>query len=520
MALVYPVAWLVLWVAAELAGLLLGRRLALFRSAGVRCVYWALRPLGVAAVLHLVYRLNPEQAFTNVLGYPYYARPWQAEFSPFALLAEAVRSPVIRFWSLTSVVVFLAIFALAVFAMRGGCRTRGRRAGFLGLLFLLTVALHLALACVPGGASRPMERFDSFLRPWFNSGATFLYALEHVDTPRRFMRNFVARQPALRRSMSGLSHPPGGTLSLYAIGQVMRVEGVRRHDRLKYAVGVTLFSALNVFAVYFLAASVFGSARTGCLAACFWSCLPLSTLYNTWAQNGVFLVFFTLALGLMWTAVVPERRSPWSLLLLGVVFHFLTLLTYAWMIATAIFAVFVVAHGWRRGRGLREIAWRGVPPLAVMTVLTAATLAYYRLDYLAMYRNASYYVSLFYRIEGATAWFMGLAGGQLALFLGLGPLLLSAFFAALWVAGRSGRGWGDRELFLASMAGIYLLPMFFYHRLNIEAPRVWNWMAMLPLVFAVHHLAEERRRPALVGIALAGTFAASFLMKLFYDFAP
>jgi 4-amino-4-deoxy-L-arabinose transferase-like glycosyltransferase len=352
-----------------------------------------------------------------------------------------------------------------------------------------------------------------------------LYAIPRIKSPSHFMRYFAALQPRLRITIHALTHPPGGTLSLYWLGRLagvpygadIRSEAVRR----RYLFALAGFGLLNALAVYGLAQALFGERRVGLLAALLWVVAPTTLIHGTFAQDTVYLVFYTLALWLGWRVAATGERPPiGAALLLGALFAALTMLNFSWCLMTAIFALFCLQVGLRRKWSRRELALRALLPLSVMTLLAGAILLHYRLDYWAIYRVASGYVRQWYRFEGPHQWLQALVGGQMDLWLMMGSVTLAAFLAAERQAARDG-GTSLARRYLLTTLGVLLLPLLFGpHALKMETARCWNWMLPVPIAFAARGLLRHPAARLLAPGAVAVSGLTLLAMRLFMDFSP
>jgi hypothetical protein len=522
-----PVMLLAAWLVYEAVRLALRRRER--GGTALRFAGWAIRPWAAWAALNGVFRLAWERGYNNRLTFPFFANLWRegpggADAGPLFLRATV--------WA-WGAVVLLIVLALVLIA-RGVAGRRGQVADtrtepgwrtvalLLAVLFVLAIGLNLAVGCLPDGPG-PMDGAPGSLLSCWHAHATMLYTVPVIKNAEHFLSNFVDLQPRLRRTIHGLSHPPGASLSIYWIGSVMGVRGEDiRSDRvrLRYALGLTSFGALNVLLIYGLGSALFASRRAGLAAALLWLSAPLVTAYATFAQDSLYAVFFVAALLGTWQAATRERVSyGWSLAL-GAVFACAVMLNYSWCLLTTIFAVFVLLTGLRRRWAWRRIAWRGVLPLGVMTVLAGTVLIVHRLDYLKMYRVSREYVGEWYRFEGLYQHLMALVGGQLDLFVLMGSVSLCAFLAGLRRAVRE-RPLSDRTVFLFTILGVYAIPILFGpNSLKMETARCWNWVAAVPMTFAA---AALLRTPA-PRLFLPGAVAVSTLtyagMRLYLNFAP
>lgn len=517
-----PVLLLGVWLAAEIARLVVRRRAGGDGPAGTwtRIGVLATRPWAVWAVFNGFCRLNAERIFNDPLTFPLYAGPWSGA-PVLSYLGGLMREPEFWFWSLAAAGLAVAVGALAAAVSRRGEPGPGRTAVTAGLLCLAAFSLWTAVACLPRGArSRGPKDPGSYLGVWHEAGSTFLYSMPHVKSPGAFLKDFAAVQPRLRRTIHAATHPPGAALSLYWIGRVAGADPARIREngqKVRYALGLTAVAALNVAAVCLLAGGLFRSARIGLLTAALWAVAPAAVTYSVFAQDAVYALFFHLGLAGTWFAVTG-RRSVLAGVGLGAVFYILTMLTFSWVIIAAVFAVFAVITGFRERWSRTDVLARGVLPLAVMTVLAAATILVYRLDYLAVYRYAHDYHRQWYRYTGAGQWLLALAGGQLEMVLMMGTVPASVC-AGLLRRRRLRARLSPPVLFLAVTIAAYLLPIVFGpNPLKMETSRCWLWILVLPLAFAARKMASGPRPAAWFAGAVAASFASVYLMRLFINF--
>jgi hypothetical protein len=487
---------------------------------------WGLRPWGVWALFSLVWRSQAAFAYDHDLTtFPFYAHLWQPGVSIASRLVTLGGRSQVWLWAGLALASLAALTALARAIAGGGRLARGGVAWRLAAVYLLGGVLLLTAACLPDGPqSRPDGRPGSLTRSWTAHG-TVLYAIPRIKSPSHFMRHFAAIQPRLRITIHALTHPPGGALSLYWLGRlagVPRGADIRSEAvRLRYLFALAGFGLLNALAVYALAHGLFGERKVALLAALLWVVAPTTLIHGTFAQDTVYVVFYTLALWLGWRVAATGERPPvGAALLLGTLFAALTMLNFSWCLMTAIFALFCLQVGVRRAWSCRELALRALLPLTVMTLLAGAILLRYRLDYWEIYRVASDYVKHWYRFVGPYQWLMALFGGQFDLWLMMGGVTLSAFLFAERQAARDGDApWARR--YLLTTLGILLLPLLFGpHPLKMETARCWNWMLPIPMAFAARGLL---RHPA-AGLLAPGAVAVSGLtflaLRLFMNFSP
>ena len=488
----------------------------------LRVIGWFMRPWCAWAVLSCVFRWNWERGFNNRRTFPFFANLWDANESLPAAISRLSRMPSVWIWG--AVVLFLLTVILIVIASTFQNDDGNRQKIAIGLfvIYFLMIGMNLSVACLPAGAGLKAEEKRSLLSCW-QAHSTMLYAVPYVVSPGAFLRDFIGLQPHLRKTIHALSHPPGATLSMYWIGKLAGAERMNiRLDstRIRYAVGLTAFSGLSLFTMYFLGRALFRSHRTGVATAGLWLCAPSVITYNTFAQDGVYAVFFIASLLQIWNVVTNERTNVAHIVLLGANFFLLTMLNYSWCIVTTIFAVFLLLVAVQRRWGIRSYLWRGVVPLGIMTVLAASVMAIYRLNYWAMYVNSREYVGLWYRFESTYQHVTAFIGGQFDILLMLGSVTASAILVTIFGLRRAGIK-QTRVMFLLVIMGVSALPVLFGPScLRMETARCWNWVTAVPLAFAAHKLLSMDR-PNIFYFGATGSAALTYVaMRLFMNFAP
>ena len=392
-------------------------------------------------------------------------------------------------------------------------------------IYVVAVLLPIAVASLPDGFHPKQDRAKSSVKSSWHTHNTVLYAVPLIKSKGHFLKHFIEIQPQLRRTIHGYSHPPGGSLSLYWIGRAMGVGGEDiRHQRvvIHYVIGLALFGALNVFVLYFLGSRLFQSTTTGLVSALVWATMPATLTYSNFAQNTVYGVFFNAALLLTWLCVTSRTHTACWSVLLGLVFYLLTMLDYSWCLATTLFAIFASIMGLQRRWPRREILVRGILPLTIMTVLLAATLIHYRLNYLAAYKISSTYVCEWYRFTGPRQWITALFGGQIDILLMAGSVVTSAVVVTLTRWKRAHLTPVRPELILLLvLLGVYVIPLLLGPTaLKMETARCWNWVMSIPVAFAASTLLAQPRRVLYVCGAIAVSTTTATVMRLFLNFGP
>ncbi|MBQ3811878.1 MAG: hypothetical protein II839_13790 [Kiritimatiellae bacterium] len=486
---------------------------------------WFMRPLAAAAAVNLWMRLV-RAAFAERRAYPFYANLWWPRDLSFPDLCRAIRSAE-GLWP------WLAVAAAAAGAAAGAAwflRRRnaapGRRRLVFALvgLYALACVFFVSLASVPNGFFTDRGRRSSLLAAWHDSGSTMLYALPFMRKGGGlYLRQFTEIQPKLDCTIHALSHPPVGSLFIRWIGAAAGVdvnerESYRRADvRLRFALGQTAVSAANAFLVFLFAAALF-DRRTGLFAALLWTVAPSVSGYATFAPDMNYALFFHGGLLFSWlVGTVPSRRRALLCAVpLGLCFAMLVFMNYSWCIATTFFAAFVFAANRRERRGWKDLAVRAVPPLAVMALAAGWVLRHYGLDYLAVYRVSSEYVSGFYHHATKGQMLLALVGGQVEWLVLLGPLACTGFFLFMRESRRSGE-FPLQRLFACVLLAVFALPIVFGPPgLKHEVARCWIWIASVPIALSARRWLSREPAPRCAAVVLSSA-GFSLLLRLFVD---
>jgi len=509
------------WAGFELAA----RRRRRAGRPPLRLPLWLLRPWAAWAGFSTVYQLNADRGMSAVDTapqfydwlFPFFQFPWVKHETLSEACARVFATPTVYGWGLAVALLagLLLLWLRTALAPRP-LRARTIIALLLGL-HLLAGALTLSIASLPNGPRDTPDRKGSLLACW-EAHATMLYAKPFVKSTDHFLRNWDAIHRRLRFTIHAYSHPPGGTLSMHYLATLIGAEkmNIRRSDtRLRYSIGMTLFAGLSLWIVFGLGRSLFGTSRHGLAAAFVWATSPSVLAYAPHAQDGLYAVFFLLALLLTWH-VGMARRRPWlPMVLLGAVFFCNTFLNYSWGLATSIFALFIAYRTVTARWPLREAAWRFVPPLGIMTLLSGAVLLHYRLDYWESYCQSAAYVGEWYQYDTAWQHWVAWIGGQLEIGLMMGAVACSAFLAALARRLRV-RDTRPEAVFLVMILFIYLIPVFYGPTcLRMETARCWLWVTGVPLCFAAHRLLDWPRPRLALGTAALSSIAIYSAFRLF-----
>ena len=357
-----PVLLLAAWIVVELLPVL---HRPWRQSRSWKVTSWFFRPLAVWALYNGVYRYFEAYGFNDRTTFPFAFtawidnQPWGAFFHHLAGSRD--------FWAGSGVVLLLGALCVIV------CRwiisePMNRKRTVLALLWLvlLNIAMPLAYNCLPDGAEDPLEHKGSFLHAWFQSGHTMLYCMPHIVNKSHYLKHFREIQPTMTASIHGISHPPGASLALYWVGKPFGATCNISRDRLRYALGTTVFASFAVLAMFFLGRVITGSNAIGLMAAALWAVKPATLAYNTFAADPIYSVFNILSLAFAWQVVTAPRRPWFSMMGLGITLYVITLLNFNWILFAGIFGIFLTVHAFLHHMPLREWFCRAGIPAAVM----------------------------------------------------------------------------------------------------------------------------------------------------------
>jgi len=498
--------------------------------------FW--RPVMAVAAVNIWMRMS-SSSMSSRLTYPFYANPWsRSDISFGARIAGLFSSDWATAWfALSSILAFLAAIAAVLIIRR---QRQSRRLCYtiaVPALCALAFAFFVSLASVPNGFFTGEGQKCSMLANWHESGATMLYAIPIINSPgrkqRHYLRDFHKLQGQLERTIHAASHPPLASLFIRWIGSAAGVDYSNptawrdARTRLRFALGQTAVSALNVILVFLIGATMF-NANAGLLAAILWFAAPSVSSYATFAPDMNYALFFHGAILLTWlTVTAPDwKRALCFAIPLGLCFSMLIMMTFSWCIATTFFAIAVLAFGIRYRRGAIDILLRGTPALAAMTLIAGWTILHHHVDYVAIYRNSSGYVASFYHHKSFSEALLALVGGQVEWLSLLGPMACSGFIASMLqprihtpsmekpeeISDYNGR------FFAALMLLVFAMPILFGPPcLKHEVARCWIWMAAVPLVISARYW-QKHFSPSVCGIVVLCSAFSSLFLRLFICF--
>jgi len=473
---------------------------------------WFARPWGVWASLNIVYRYLAAWGVGDRTSYPFYFEPWRSGIRWNAMLAWLASCRGLAMWSL----ILLLLALLFLFTCRRiVAAPPSRRMTTLMLVVLVAFAFVLPLVyeCLPEGPADMRDSSGSFLRAWLDSGSTMLYCMPRVTTKSHYLKHFQEIQPTLGASIHGVTHPPGASLALYWMGKLFGATGHIATDRVRYALGSTLFAAMGVAAVFFLGWTLYGSRQIGLISAALWTVKPAALAYNTFAPDAVYTVFFILCLALSWRVATADRPLWGSMAGLGIALYALAMVNFIWPLVAALFGLMVLifAHRLR----LRPTDWlvRGVVPLGLTVALLITTCVQYRLDYMAIFHYAMTCYADYHK-PGVYVRAMEIIGGQVDLYLLTGSFCAYIFWTRF-------PGWVRRKplppqaLFFLVILAFQLLPILFLNGPAGEASRIWAWIPAVPVVVTASYLCAMDRPRFLVPMAAGFALFQYYGMRLF-----
>jgi hypothetical protein len=494
MSLTAPLAILAAALAAEALGRMISRRRP--DAIAPRLALAFMRPWLAWAVVNGVYRVAGFD-FNTPETFPFFAVLWRPDTGPVAFARELLASPAFWLWSAAAWSLGAGTLAFARWALAATGRATVA-AGLAGITALAAL-LPMAFAGVPLGAKDPLANEGSLLAPWFKSGGTMLYGMPRVKSTARFLQDFEAIQPALEISVHGASHPPAATLSLYWLGRLAGAKADVHRDKLRYAIALTCFNALAVIPMFLLGRALSGRDRVGLAAALLWAVKPAALAHNTFAQDGVYSVFFLLALWLAWRVAMDDQPGRGTIAALGAALYALMMLTFSWCIFAAGAAVFAVVEARKRGRSWADAFVRAAAPPAMAAALLAGTCLAFGFNYFSVYITAAEFVRGWYDFTTPFLWVLALAGGQVEWLIMMGCVVASLFAARVLPS------W-TRPVDAPARYGliflvVYALPLLFGpDPLKMETARCWSWMTALPIAAVAQTLCgTPAPRPWIVG---------------------
>jgi hypothetical protein len=475
------------------------------------CIIWFWRPYGLWAIFNIIFRALGKYGFNNRKTFPFYFNEWNGGGDWSQSIAWLLQCRGLWFWS-------CVLFALAVVFLLF-CRwlvvkpLTARRTSFaLIILFAFGFVFPLVYDCLPEGAQAPLAGKGSFCRSWYDSGNTMLYCMPYIRNQGHYLRNFQTIQPQLTASIHGVTHPPGASLALYWMGKLCGATENIHTDKVRYALGNTLFAALGTFAMFLLGRSLFRSNQVGIMGAALWTVMPAALAYNTFAPDPVYTVFYILWLGLVWQVATAEKRPWMSMFWLGIVFYALTMLNFIWPLLAGIFGVTVMIFAYRQQWKPQEWVLRCAVPMAIMLILLAWTCYAYCLDYIAIFQ----YALTYYGIRHAWGYkkVMEIVGGQIDLYIMMGSLCAGMFwnYFPKWIRQKP---FPPQAIFFLVIIAFQLTAIVFLHGPAGEASRIWPWIAALPLAVVADRMLKSEHAGFYFIMALLLAMLQYYAMRLF-----
>jgi len=474
---------------------------------------WFCRPLAVWAVFNIFIRIFAELGLNNRKTFPFYVNLWNDQETWMATFQRLTHNP--EFWRWSLVVLLLGgLFLLLCRRITSAAMTPVKVAAILAGLVALNFAMPLAYDCLPEGMIDPTANQGSFLNVWFDSGSTMLYCMPHIKSADNYLRNFERIQPQLYTSIHGVSHPPGASLALYWVGKPFGATRRIGDDRLRYALGMTLFSTLSVLAMYLLGRSLFASNEIGLMSAALWAVKPATLAYNTFAPDTVYAVFDILCLMFSWRVVMAEKRPWFGMIVLGLLFYILSMLNFNWPVFVAVFGVFLLLYAYRKAWRPSEWLWRGAIPVLFGGGLLLWTCCSYHLNYTNIFRYALAYVYECYHFNSLYKWTIALLGGPMDLCILSGSFCAYIFWRHFHIELRQPI-LTPVMLFLLVICAFYLAPTLCSNVLKMESSRVWAWVTAVPLVMVANSLRNSEHPRFYFLMAAALSMIQYYGMRLF-----
>lgn len=483
---------------------------------------WSLRPWAVWAIVNLVYQLNPGKGLDTVNSaptftswiFPIFLHPWNRGESFGDILTRLATTPAVYYWGAIVIILTLILILFIKLIVSDKVIALKKILLILAGLYLLIGTLHISIASLPNGAFDSDNRKSSLLSCW-HAHMTMLYSVPFVSTKGHFLRNFKEIQPRLKFTIHALSHPPGGVLSMYYIGKMVGAGDMNiRLDstRIRYTLGMTFFATLNIFILFGMGKTIFGSNKHGFTAAILWNTAPAMMAYSNHAQDGLYAVFFNLALLLIWRIGIAEKRRHTEMVSLGLVFMLVIFMNYSWTLLTTIFAAFMIYRAISAKWKFSELIIRSGIPLTVMTVISGYILFRYKLNYIEFYKVSSGFVKNWYQYNTVYQHIISWIGGQVEIWLFMGAISCSAFFASLH-ARRKQKKQSPELIFLIIILVVFAMPVLLGPTcLRLETARCWLWVTSVPTCFAAQHLlAQSRPRLFVTAAVLFSVIGYSFI---------
>ena len=494
----------------------------------LRLAAWCALPTAAFAAANLLHRLS-HCTFNHPLTYPLYANPYCPRGMGFmeALQTMAARPGTLPWLAVAAVSGIVAALVAAL-----SLRTKSRRAVAAALAALLAsgFVFSISIACIPDGFDDHPETGtrSSLVSAWTDEGSTMLLAVPHMRLgPKRYLWEYrhLQRRFEQKHIIHAISHPPLGSLVIRWIG---RQAGVRVNDthsieeteqQIRYALGQTAVSMLNLILVFAFAAALFGRSA-GVLAAALWCVAPSPATYASFAPDMNYALMFHLVLLLSWkVSDEPSLRRAlvrWGAPL-GAALGVLALMTYSWCIAAAFAATFAAWDGLARRRPLRDVMARVAVPIAVFALVAGFLIVHYRIDYLENYLYSSRFVSGFYPHARLLDKIVALIGGQIEWLFLAGPAACTCFFLSLREMRRDPDDFRHVR-FAAAFFAIYALPILLGPAcLKHEVARCWIWILPIPLAFAARFLVR-RGSPTECAAVVGFSAVVSALLAAFVFF--
>jgi hypothetical protein len=133
---------------------------------------------------------------------------------------------------------------------------------------------------------------------------------------------------------------------------------------------------------------------------------------------------------------------------------------------------------------------------------------------------SSEYVRQWYCFDTVYRHIIAWIGGQVDLWLMMGTITCSAFFASVYSRIRR-RRFSPQFIFLLILLSVYIIPILFGPTcIRLETARCWMWVLSVPVCFASEFLLRQDRPRIFVTVTMIFSLGLYTIMRLFLNFAP
>jgi hypothetical protein len=137
------------------------------------------------------------------------------------------------------------------------------------------------------------------------------------------------------------------------------------------------------------------------------------------------------------------------------------------------------------------------------------------MNYIEFYKVSSDFVKKWYQYDTVYQNVISWIGGQVEIWLFMGAISCSAFFASLYLRKKQ-KAWSPELVFLIIILAVYVLPLLFGPTcLRLETARCWMWVTSIPACFAAQHLLAQSRPRLFVTAAVLFSISNYAFIRLF-----